>query len=811
MNARKGVFFVAMVFLATGLLFGGNPLCLGAAPQETWKAQAVDGVSLQRDDRGVWFIEGPDTVPAFAVYKALGYAVATDRLWQGEVYRRSARGRLAEIFGPEQLLSDMLVRTMGYSDEELDQGFAALNPEVKEIVAGYLAGFNQRIQEVRKDDALLPYEYKTVAQNLGKPFLPEFWTHRDLLAWVSLLLRNFDPEGFPLANMEQIKNAALYQDFLAAHPQEADKMFSDLRWLDDPDALTYIKENGERLGSHGPMPGETLAHLQRLPSLGQAGQDMAGLWGRIEAGLEKINARVKMGSYAWVVHGSKTADGHPILYSGPQMGFSVPSIVLEGSIRAGGFEISGMTVVGLPGIVIGRTPHHAWSMQVGHAHTTDYFLESPSAITLHRVELIKIAGGGILPLPVYRSSHGPVVYPFPYLPIMGRFTTPLSWKYAHWGHEFQTIEAFLMLGRATSMDEFGAGIEKIGVSQHFCYADRDGNIAYWMSGRDPVRAEGADPRFPQLGDGSQEWPEPVTLKPRSTERNPASGYFSGWNNRTAPGYPNATNSLWLMYGPFHRAHVIDASLKTREDLTYEDVRDLALDIATTDSFGYGGNPWAFVAAPFSAMVVANPTPERLAALDLLDAWDGHFVAGGPGNWASGTLRADAWVLMNAWVDEVLRLTFEDELGDSQPKDVLFNCLLHGIPDLGSVLQNQVDWFVNASDPNAPQTLEAVVLEALDNVLVALGPTPWDVERGEIVYEHTFLGEVHRTPFSSRSTYAHCVAYGAGGPLRIESMFPLGESGTILMDAQGAPLFDPHFLSMAPDYDAFTPRAFPLFD
>jgi penicillin amidase len=74
-----------------------------------------------------------------------------------------------------------------------------------------------------------------------------------------------------------------------------------------------------------------------------------------------------------------------------------------------------------------------------------------------------------------------------------------------------------------------------------------------------------------------------------------------------------------------------------------------------------------------------------------------------------------------------------------------------------------------------------------------------------------LGTVHTTPLSSRSTYAHVVEFGDEGPLRIESMFPLGQSGTILMDSQGAPVFDEHFFSMAPHYDAFAPRDFPLFE
>ncbi len=97
------------------------------------------------------------------------------------------------------------------------------------------------------------------------------------------------------------------------------------------------------------------------------------------------------------------------------------------------------------------------------------------------------------------------------------------------------------------------------------------------------------------------------------------------------------------------------------------------------------------------------------------------------------------------------------------------------------------------------------------MLANLGNRPYMVSRGYIRYVHPMLGEIHTTPFSSRSTYAHVVEYGPEGPVRIESMFPLGESGTILMDETGAPIFDPNFFSMAPLFDTFTHRTFPLFD
>jgi penicillin amidase len=325
-----------------------------------------------------------------------------------------------------------------------------------------------------------------------------------------------------------------------------------------------------------------------------------------------------------------------------------------------------------------------------------------------------------------------------------------------------------------------------------------------------------------------EWDDDV-LVPRSHARNPKRGFFNGWNNKTSPTYFNAFNSNNDIYGPFQRAHVIEEYLAPRNDLTFEEIRDLALNIATTDSFNGGGNPWAFVAEKFTEILNpegGNLTKNQELALNALKGWDGHFVEG---NWVNGDTRAQGWVLMNDWLREVIKLTFEDELPrgledyneDNEWKGtykgtnqyVLFNVILHAINEEDGGIRNNYDWFL-------PLTLDQIVVDALDNVMETYeGDIPSDMPRGNIEYKHELLNTylegigappiIWTTPLSNRSTYAHVVEFGRKGPVRIESMFPLGESGNILIGAGGLE-FDDHFLSMKPEYDSFAPRDFPLF-
>ncbi len=821
---RKLRYTFLVVMILTGLLFSAPP-----DASANWAAGIKNKLSPQlttaRDDKGVWYIKGDKNASLFDVFEHMGYAVATDRLWQAEKYRRMGRGRLAEVFGPSQLASDIQVRTTGYSDQEYKDGFAALDQESKDTINGYVAGFNRRIAEVRKDRSLLPIEFKMIGGALGIDFVPEDWTPTDVLAWATSLLRFFDGEA---TTRGQLDNFALYQGLAAKFPADFQLMFQDLRWLDDPDAVTYIADETQvasaaaakspaKTGKTGPA-GISLAAKEMVSSpydFKKIAHKMKRNQEEIVANLKKINAYVKMGSYAWVVSGKKTASGNPIIYSGPQMDhafkFSVPSIVAEGSIKAGSLDISGMVIPGLPAIVIGRTPHHAWSMQVGHAHTLDYFLDNPATIKLNRVEIIKVAGQADVQLPVFRTPHGPVVNADPVI----------SWKYAHWGHEFEIVGTYLALARAQSMDQFGAAIRKVSLSQHYCYADRDGNIAYWMSGFDPVRVPESDTRFPQMVD----WPEPVTLKPLATDRNAARGYYCGWNSRASHSYANSANNPSYYFGPFHRAHIIDDYLSSHDNLTFEDVRNLALYIATTDSireeflasnhdsYGDGGNPWKFVKADFTAAVQNAPTDSRNAALAMLADWDGHFVAGGPEKWASSPDRADAWILMNEWITEALNLTFNDELAgidEGERKVLLFNVMLHGLPGYPTSITNYYDWFSNKVNATAPQTAPDIIVAALDKALAKLGARPWGIgKRGKITYNHEIFGDIHSLPTSSRSTYAHCVEMGPTGPVRIESMFPLGESGTILSGPTGIPAFDPNYFGMVPVYDGFQHRNFPV--
>lgn len=808
----------AALLIAFQLLDGGPPtypyphcdFSDSAASCDTYDVcPAVAEVTVTRDDRGVWFIEGGTL---YELYEAFGHAVATDRLWQAEIFRRLGRGSLSEIYGIDQLETDLAVRLLGYSQEELQEAFDSLSEASRILSQGYVDGFNRRIGEVEADPTLLPMEFEEMG------FFPAPWSVIDVMALQVTLLRNFDAEA--LATF-QFDNAVLLTELLDAHPRDGQAMFDDLRWINDPSAPTMIPASeipttmaAEDVASP-PVPVEG---QYRIPNLRALRDSIAGLFEGSAAALEAINGRVKMGSYAWVVSGDRTESGNPIIYSGPQMGFMTPSIIVEGSLRGAGIDVSGMALAGLPGIIIGRTPRHAWSMQVGHAHTTDIYLDDPADAFLHHVEHVIVKDGPSFDLPVYRTEHGSVLGPLPFNPETSEGPA-IVWRYSQWQHELRTVEGNLGFVTARNIDEFAEAVEEFAVTQHVCYADRRGNIAYWLTGFDPVRAEGADPRLPQLGDGSMEWPEPITLKPRNTARNPQQGFFAGWNNKASPLSDNSANPGYN-FGRFHRCHKMQDYLSEAGIVSFEDVRDLALLVGASDCCslgGNGGNRWKFIEEYFSSAILSEPTPQRLELLALFEDWDGQFVAGGPTEWVAGPIVADAWVLQERWISRMLELVFEDELDTetmswgNQNRNLLFNVLIRALEGETSPMPNHINWFENVGAGSKPEDSQEMILLALDLALADLGEGPWNPERETIDFNHEFLGEVWSTPFLNRSTYAQVIEMGSEGPVRIESMIPLGQSGAIYTGARGEAIFDENFFSFTDIFDSFAPRPFPTFD
>jgi penicillin amidase len=565
---------LTLLILAVAVVASGQvlePMTARMAPVNLAAAVDDDPVTTTRDAQGIWFIEGGSL---YDVYEAQGYAVATDRLFSMDLNRRQGSGTLSEVLGPDFIGTDIFLRTIGYSDEELEAEFATFSEDAQTAIQAYVDGINRRISEIEADWRVMPYEYWigsfffVFVEHMGMNFLPTPWTVNDTLRWATMFQRNIDSEGMP-THKQQLDNLVLFQTWAAVFPTEYQAMFFDQRWNNDPSAQTMIPATAKN--AFVPAPQLPNVKAGTFPDVREAVEQIHSVADTYDRQMDELGIRVKFGSYAWAISGDKTASGNPMLYSGPQMGFDLPSIIEEGSIRGGGINVSGMHVPGIPGIAIGRTPHHAWSMQVGHAHTADFYIEAPQSVVFHRWETINVMGGDPVTVPIFRSSHGPIINPMPYDP-GNPPEFAIAWAYANWNHELAMSELLLDAARAESIAEFDSAMERGGVSQHTTYVDRDGNIAYWMTGWDPIRAPGYIPQFPSFADGTSEWTG--ERRARAHDENTAQGYYGGWNNKASVDYNNPPNRLYYNFGTAHRAHVVEEYLSTHDNLTFEEGRSI---------------------------------------------------------------------------------------------------------------------------------------------------------------------------------------------------------------------------------------------
>ncbi len=534
--------------------------------------------SIERDAYGVPHVVASSWGDAFF---SAGYAVAEDRLWQMETSRRLARGRLAEVLGPDYASSDREVLRTGYTDEELDQQLAALPGNIEEAFARYAEGVSVYMVEAERANKL-PAGYAS------NGFKPEPWTPRDSAAIAIRLFQQFGRGG-----AGEIRNLALV-GYLATQAQLKGKeldVVDDLAWFNDRRATTTIADRDDpvktRPDFYTPTRLDTEVHLRGLPKLSLL-ELLPGvrLSERAESTrvAEALAAPFKVGSYCIAVAGTRSANGKALLLSGPQMGFQSPSIVHEMSIRAPGVAVVGADVPGVPGVVIGHSERLAWGLTSGVADTDDIvysvsegegkYRDGSTLESLRTVPRpLKVKGQPDETVTQTRTKFGPVV-----LAVKSK-NVLFSRRAAAAGRELGSLRALFGLYEARNVDDAESAARFATVNFNVFAADVEGNIAYRYGGLVPLRAKEVDPRFPTPA--SADWRGFVSLDQMPHAKNPASGLFVNWNNKPVSWWPNGDTPVW---GRIFRNQILLDHLGATK-LTTDDL-DLAIWTAARTDYNY---------------------------------------------------------------------------------------------------------------------------------------------------------------------------------------------------------------------------------
>jgi penicillin G amidase len=648
--------------LAAIVVLGGYLYLRRSLPQVDGTA-AVAGLSAPVD-----IIRDADAIPhVFAANKAdalfgLGYVHAQDRLWQMELQRRIGHGRLSEVLGSAALPQDRFLRTVGFG-RAAKTAWASTPHWAKQQIDAYVAGVNAFIST--HHGSALPPEFTLLR------FEPEPWSGVDVLVWVKMmawdlsgnysfeLLRHDLVGAVGEERMAQLMPAYATTglSILADRPGEAVESggSSGLGGLGSrsnqatPAQPTYL--------THAAYPA-TVAFIRGL-STGDPAITRVLLGGGVTEGL---------GSNNWVVDGTMTATGKPMLANDPHLSARLPSTWYLAHVTGGEFEMIGATLPGTPSVALGRNRFIAWGATNVAADVEDLYRERLDASGTHAEfrgvqepitvipETIVVKGASPVLVNVRVTRHGPLVSDAINANNAASKTEPkpsslepLAFRWTALDHDDLTVPSFLKLNEARDWKQFTDALRDfVSPSQNFVYGDVDGHIGYYAPGRIPIRASG-DGSLPAEGwTGGAEWTGWVPFDELPHAYDPPEHFIVTANHRPAP--PSYRYHLGLEWPePYRAQRIIDllGSVRAQADrrgtgLTPDDFARIQADTVSLH------------AKTLLPVLLAHAHPDdgpQQQAVTLLQQWN-----------ADASADSGAAAIFSAWFYYLAPVLAGDDLG-----------------------------------------------------------------------------------------------------------------------------------------------------
>lgn len=660
---------VVLLVVLAGLAVSGSyilaRLSLPTINGEVKVGQTLTGpVDILRDRNAIAHIRAASRNDAAF---GLGYAHAQDRLWQMEIQRRIAAGRLAELFGAKVINTDKFIRTLGIRRKSV-AAFAYLKPETQANLQAYADGVNAFLTS---RTGLLPPEF------LIFDVTPEPWTPADSLGWLKMMAWDLSGNwGRELASLGLVKRLSKQQieEFFPPYPG------------DGPVALAGLDGLYRQVAS-----AIDIDHLLNiLPPERPEG----------------------IGSNNWVIHGRRTVTGQPLLANDPHLGLASPSLWYFAHLATPTGASIGATLPGVPGVVLGHNGRIAWGFTNTGPDTQDLYIEKidpadparymtpdGSAAFVIRQEVIKQRGGEDVVLTVRETRHGPVisdVHDNARRQTEAGYALAFAWTALR--DEDTTADALLGLDSVTDWTGFNDNLRRfVTPQQNIVYADRDGNIGFVAPGLIPIRRPDNELKglAPAPGwDARYDWTGFIPFEQLPRSYNPPQGILVTANNKIVPdSYPYFITADWAE--PY-RARRIEQLLKERNVHSVESFKQLQGDILST---------MATDILPLMLAVPPKQIPrngELAGSHAMLSTWDGNMSVNRPEP-----------LIFQAWYRELTRLVLADELGE------VFQPLWRFRPVLmKNILINrdgQSRWCANQATGTATGCSE-LVAEALDRAL-----------------------------------------------------------------------------------------------
>jgi len=622
---RRGLAAIALLTLLAALALGLYAWQTLPAHDGTLVLPGARGeIRIERDAHGIPTIVAAD--PLDAVY-GLGVVHAQDRLWQLETHRRIGAGRTAEAFGAAALDADRFLRALGVR-RAAEAQWAQAGPATRQVVEAYAAGINAVV--ARGGQARAP-EFLLLGLQPGR------WEPADTFAWAIMMAWDLGGNW----NTELLR----------------------LRL-----ALKLPVDRIEQLLP--PYPGDavpaTADYAALYRSLGLGPERVAALTQGFDAappsGVEGV------GSNNWVLAGSRTTAGAPLLANDPHLKLSAPALWYFARLKAPGLDVAGATMPGLPFVVLGQNADIAWGFTNTGPDVQDLYLEQTDPADPNRVrtpggfapleveqDRIGVKGGADVPITVRRSRHGPVVSdaggmgdalgPAGAGVAAGRPGYLLALRWTALDPDSDPVAVGLAVQQARSVDGFFAATRGlVAPMQNMVVADRAGRIGVISPGRVPVRGPDNDlgGRVPAPGwDARYDWAGFIPADQTPRRRDPAVGWIATANQRiTEPGYPHHLTHEWAL--PY-RQQRIEQVLESRPRHSLQDLAALQMDQRSLAMARL--LPWLKRAG--------SAHPLAAAAKAQLEGFEADMAADRPA-------PLIAW----AWQRQLARAIFADDAGEA---------------------------------------------------------------------------------------------------------------------------------------------------
>jgi penicillin amidase len=608
MNRKSQTLFVLIMTagICAAIIGSHNSRVVAQQPSKSLTLSGLrDRVTVRRDERGIPYIEATNDID---LHFAQGYVTASDRLWQMDFLRRTARGELAEVLGAgpnnAALEQDKQHRTLGFA-QEADAEVAQAAPQSRALLEAYANGVNAYIASL--DAKSLPPEFQILQ------YKPRPWTAADSLLVVKLFAESLSTTW----------RLDIMREALAGLP--AEKRAALLPEISPLDVLVVGKDTrksnasaGNRIqGSASP---EFIAALAKDQEVADQALARVGLYAE---GLAASNN--------WVVSGKRTASGKPLLANDPHLAASAPSIWYLVHLSAPGVRVAGVTAPGLPGVIIGHNDRIAWGFTNVGPDVQDLYIERFDPANPQRYltpqgwrdaevrhEQIKVRKAftssetDTVAYDVTVTRHGPIIL------------EKDSKRYAlHWtalDPKLNNPDSTYLMDRARNWKEFGAALRSFTApTQNIVYADVDGHIGYHAGGVVPIRKSG-DGSVPYDGSSDAgEWVSYIPTEKLPQVFDPPSGMIVTANQRiVGTDYPYFLTHSWAQ--PYRARRIFDL-LSQKPKLTIDDFRKTQGDI---QSISLG--PFAQQSAKILKPQTTDADQKLRETLDAFENWDGRMSA-----------------------------------------------------------------------------------------------------------------------------------------------------------------------------------------